>query len=190
MIGSSVPKVGGGKRVVRCLHASFQPEEFSMSDTEVNDELTEEVRRKLQQRDEMFREWAERRKRLEHVEARRQVFAKHFGVRPIKWSRHNLMRLLNKTAVPAERMRELRGLLDLLGMNSAAGRHWIGCGSVWDHGEMWSKNAQPCIVVGHPYDVPTGGVSHGFIPHNRSEKEQWSDSPQDRHSRKSVVTGN
>ena len=28
-----------------------------MSDTEVNDELTEEVRRKLQQRDEMFREW-------------------------------------------------------------------------------------------------------------------------------------
>ena len=124
-----------------------------MSDTEVNDELTEEVRRKSQQRDELFRQWAERRKRLEEVEERRQTFANHFGVRPIKWSRHNLIRLLNKTGEPPERILELRGLLDLLGMNSAAGRHWIGCGGVWDHGEMWSKNGQPCIVVGQPYDI-------------------------------------
>ena len=69
-----------------------------MSDTEVNDELTEEVRRKMLRRDELFRQWAERRKRLEEVEARRQAFVKHFGVRPIKWSRHNLMRLLNMSS--------------------------------------------------------------------------------------------
>ena len=58
-----------------------------MSDTEVNDELTEEVRRKMLRRDELFRQWAERRKRWEEVEERRQTFANHFGVRPIKWSR-------------------------------------------------------------------------------------------------------
>ena len=122
-----------------------------MSDTEVNDELTEEERRRSQQRDELFRQWAERRKRLEEVEEeRRQTFANHFGVRRIKWSRHNLIRLLNKTGEPPERIRKLRGLLDLLGMNSAAGRHWIGCRGLWDHGAMWSKNGQPCIVVGHP----------------------------------------
>jgi len=92
-------------------------------------------------------------KRLEEVEEPRQTFANHFGVRPIKWSRHNLIRLLNKTGEPPERILELRGLLDLLGMNSAAGRHWIRCGGVWDHGEMWSKNGQPCIVVGHPEDI-------------------------------------
>jgi hypothetical protein len=121
-----------------------------MSDTEVNNELTEEVRRKMLRRDRLYRHWAERRKGLEEVEARGQTFAYHFGFRPIKWSRHNLMRLLNKTVEPPERILELRGLLDLLGMNTAAGRHWIDCGGVWDHSEMWSKNGQPWIVVGHP----------------------------------------
>ena len=92
-----------------------------MSDADVNDELTEEVRRKMLRRDELFRRWAERRKRLKKVEERRQTFANHFGVRPMKLSRHNLIRLLNKTGEPPERILELRGLLDLLGMKHCCG---------------------------------------------------------------------
>ena len=123
-----------------------------MSNADVNDELTEEVRRRLQQHDERFRHLIEWQECLNEIEAREQAFARDFGVYKIKWSRHNLMRLLNKTGEPPERILELRELLDRSGMKAESSRY-INCGGVWDHGEMWAKNGQPWIVVGDPYNI-------------------------------------
>ena len=97
---------------------------------------------------ELRRQWAE-------IDARHRVFADHFGVRPIKWSRHNLTRLLNKTGEPRERILAVRDLIDhRLRMDSAIDqRYLVDCLSVWDHGEMWARDGQPCMMVGHPYHI-------------------------------------
>src|SRR5262245_37571824 len=55
------------------------------------------------------------------AEARRlrAEFAAEFGVRKCRWSRHNLMRMLNRTGEPPARVAELRGLFARLGIGES-----------------------------------------------------------------------
>jgi hypothetical protein len=78
--------------------------------------------------------------------ARRQAFAKEFGVRQVSWIRRNLMRLLNATGEPPERIRELLGWLYLLGMKPMedsllvlmASGNTLRCGQGKDSPASWS----------------------------------------------------
>jgi hypothetical protein len=84
------------------------------------------------------------------LDALRDAFAREFGVRPCKWSDHNLARMLRLTGERSARIAEMRRLLDDLGMGC---RGWIVTGGVFDHGEFWASDRIPRLIVGHPYDI-------------------------------------
>jgi hypothetical protein len=95
--------------------------------------------------------------RLDAAEASRDAFARRFGLRPVRWSSHNLSRLLRATGERPARVAEMRATLGALGL---AGSGWVGRGGVFDHGEMWGKphprkpaRVVPAVVVGHPYQI-------------------------------------
>src|SRR3954471_17617490 len=81
----------------------------------------------------------------------RDAFAYEHQVSPIKWSGHNLSRLLRRTGERPERVAEMWALLGALGMGPSL--RWPGVGGVFDHGQMWGRFGQPWCVVGHPYGV-------------------------------------
>jgi hypothetical protein len=105
------------------------------------------------------------------MDARRAAFAADFGVRPIKWSRHNLVRLLNHTGERPERIAVARRLLEALGMG---GFHssLLGIGGVFDHGELWARDGLPVLIVGHPYWVHDDPGSPNYMP--LAELARWS----------------
>lgn len=89
-------------------------------------------------------------------EARRAEFARALGLsRLVKWSTYNLSRMLRHTGERPERVESIRALLRRLGMDCGCGRQWIGTGGVFDHGEMWSRDGHPAVIVGHPYGIST-----------------------------------
>lgn len=84
----------------------------------------------------------------------RSAFASDLAVRPCRWSAHNLTVMLRRTGDSPARVAEMRDLLGALGMDQCGHRHsWISMGGVFDHGEMWSRDGVPVVIVGHPYDI-------------------------------------
>lgn len=84
----------------------------------------------------------------------REAFAHQHQAREIKWSGHNLGRLLRLTGERPERVAEMWAILGALGMGElSCHRHWPCTGGVFDHGEMWGRFGVPWCVVGHPYGI-------------------------------------
>jgi hypothetical protein len=85
----------------------------------------------------------------------RSAFAAESGVRPCKWSGHNVSRLLRATGERPARVDEMWAILGGLGMGNSIGdcRRWPAPWGVFDHGEMWAREGLPCLIVGHPYQV-------------------------------------
>src|SRR4051794_19198148 len=81
----------------------------------------------------------------------RDAFAYQHRVGKIKWSGHNLGRLLRLTGERPERIAEMRSILGRLGMGPY--HRWPCCDGVFDHGEMWGRFGTPWMVVGHPYGI-------------------------------------
>jgi len=80
----------------------------------------------------------------------RDIFARDFHTRPIKWSAFNVARLLKATGERPERVAEMRAILGHLGMGHYP---WPCTMGVWDHGELWARHGHPWAIVGHPYGV-------------------------------------
>jgi hypothetical protein len=70
---------------------------------------------------------------------------------PLRWSAHNLSRLLNLTGERPARVAEMRAILGALGMGPEG--RWPAPGGVFDHGEFWARSGKPWAIVGHPYGV-------------------------------------
>jgi hypothetical protein len=81
----------------------------------------------------------------------RDVFAYEHQVGEIKWSGHNLSRLLRQTGERPERVAEMRSILGRLGIGDYT--QWLCTGGVFDHGEMWGRSGKPWMIVGHPYGI-------------------------------------
>lgn len=86
------------------------------------------------------------------AERLRTEFAAEFRVRPIKWSGHNLARMLRLTGESPARVAEMRSILGALGMGDPR-CSWIAAAGIFDHGEAWGRDRVPRYFVGHPYQV-------------------------------------
>ena len=80
----------------------------------------------------------------------RDHFARDFNARPIRWSAHNLARLLRSTGERPDRVAELRAVLGRLGLGDW---RWPEQRGVFDHGELWGRQGRPWAIVGHPYSL-------------------------------------
>lgn len=96
------------------------------------------------------------RQRHNEYQSRRQTFIEKFQCREIKWSAYNLVRLLRATGESPERLVIVRRALANLGMGQdwfRNSRSWPNTGGIFDHGEMFSQDGLPRIIVGHPYYI-------------------------------------
>lgn len=88
---------------------------------------------------------------------RRDAFAHEFAARDVRWSGHNVSRMLRLTGERPARVEEMRAILDTLASDSGTWRAkagpWFGTGGVFDHGEMWGRGGKPVMLVGHPYGI-------------------------------------
>jgi hypothetical protein len=76
----------------------------------------------------------------------RDAFAHDLAVRPMKWSRHDVARLLRLTGARPDRVTEPWALLAALGMGD---HRWACTGGVFDYCELWGSFGQPRLIVGH-----------------------------------------
>jgi hypothetical protein len=80
------------------------------------------------------------------------AFATHFNVREMRWTAHNVSRMIRSTGERPERVKELRTILGALGMGA---ERFAGIGGVFDHGKLWGRDGKPILVVGAPYGIAT-----------------------------------
>jgi hypothetical protein len=78
------------------------------------------------------------------------TFAAHFNAREMRWSVHNVSRLLRSTGERPERVRELKSILGHLGMGV---ERFAGTWGVFDHGKLWGRDGKPLMVTGAPYGI-------------------------------------
>lgn len=107
---------------------------------------------------------ADAQRRFLEQRQREAEFAEDFAARPIKWSGHNLSRMLRSTGERPDRVRELRSLLGLLGLGNGPYQGQYPSTNGWfDHGDMWGRNGKPWAIVGHPYELSLWGVDRDAV---------------------------
>lgn len=112
------------------------------------------------------RKWHETRmlikNQLAEIQAREDLFAAEFGVRPFQWGPSNINRMLRATGAPPDQVAAMWDILGWLSSGTRGELPWRRDGytygrwlnrqwGVFDHGKLWGRDRTPTMIVGHPY---------------------------------------
>lgn len=87
------------------------------------------------------------------AEALRKAFAIEMEATEIRFSAHNISRLLRSSGERPERIDEAWEFLIALGMDGAGGKQYPAQLGVFDHATVWARAGRPWAIVGHPYQI-------------------------------------
>lgn len=83
-------------------------------------------------------------------------FAAESGVHLVKWSSHNLARMLRATGASQDEIGEMRDIIAALGAERIWGRYStaLSCNGVFDHPDFWA-GPDRMMMVGAPHEIST-----------------------------------